>query len=273
MKREDIIEELKRRNYEVVSDDIYKNGIKMEAIIIKNENRVTPTIYTEPLIQHAESIEQAADMAERIFWERKSVQFNASLLTDPNFIMKHVRIGLEHENEHVVALSRQTEYKGLLQYLYITDTVEDDTRWSARLTQRHAESVGLNVDELWEAAQKNTFSDITITSMAQVMAETGALDSDVVESITDFPMYVITNRSRLRGASCILNKDILKQFADEHHCKKLVILPSSIHECILLPCSDDELDIESYDTMVQEVNATQVAPEEVLLNRALVVNF
>lgn len=273
MKREEIIEELRKRGYEVVSDDIYKNGIKMEAIIIKSENRVTPTIYTEPIISRAASIEQAADIAERLFWERKSVQFDASLLTDADFIMSHVRIGLEHENEHINALFRQTEYEGLLQYLYITDTVEDDTKWSVRLTQRHAESVGLNVDELWEAAQKNTFADTTITSMAQVMVELGEIDSDVVESITDFPMYVITNRSRLRGASCILNKEILKQFAEEHHCKKLVILPSSIHECILLPCDENELDIESYDTMVQEVNATQVAPEEVLLDRALVVNF
>lgn len=274
MNREDIIQELKKRGYDVVPNDVYKNGVRLEAIIIKDNSRITPTIYTEPIFSHAESIKQAADVAEKIYLENKSVDFDIDKLTDADFIMAHVRIGLEHENEHITALSRQTEYQGLMQYLYITSELADETRWSVRITEQLAETAGVDVDELWATAEKNTFSDITITSMYQVLAEMGMLDADCSDAfLNDSFMYIISNHSRQKGASAILNKEILKQFANEHNCKKLVILPSSVHECILIPCSDEEMSIDSFDAMVQEVNSTQVSPEERLLDRALIVNF
>lgn len=275
MNREDIIQELRARGYDVVSNDVYKNGVKLEAIIIRGENcRITPTIYTEPLIQHFDSVKQAADATERIYLENKSVDFDINQLTDKDFILEHVRIGLEHENEHISALARKTEYQGLMQYLYLTSELSDETRWSVRITAQLAENAALDVDELWAAAEKNTFSDITITSMYQVLAEMGMLDADCSDAfLSDSFMYIISNHSRQKGASAILNKEILKQFANEHNCKKLVILPSSVHECILIPCVDGEVDIESFDNMVQEVNSTQVSPEEVLFDHAFIVNF
>lgn len=195
-------------------------------------------------------------------------------LIDADFIIKHVRIALEHDNEHISALSRQTEYDGLLQYLYFSDDFEGNSKWSVRITPQLAENAGVDVDELWKAAEQNTFAESTITSMAQILIEMGMLDDDASAELPDDSfMYVITNRSRQRGASAILNKELLRQFACEHHCQKIVILPSSIHECILVPCNDDEVSIDDFDNMVQEVNATQVSPEEVLFDRALIVNF
>lgn len=275
MNREDIIQELKKRGYDAISNDVYKNGVKMEAIIIRGENcRITPTIYTEPIFSHAESIEQAANIAEHVYLDNKSVKIDIDKLTDADFIMKHVRIALEHENEHISALSRQTEYDGLLQYLYFSDNFEDNSKWSVRITPQLAENAGVDIDELWEVAERNTFADSTITSMCQILAEMGMIDADDAVGLhADSFMYIISNHSRQKGASAILNKQLLQQFAYEHNCKKLVILPSSIHECILIPCDNTEIDIESFDNMVQEVNATQVAAEEVLLNHALVVNF
>lgn len=275
MNREDIIQELKNRGYDAISNDVYKNGVKMEAIIIREENcRITPTIYTEPLIKNTDKVEQAADAAERIYLENKSVDFDINQLTDKDFILEHVRIGLEHENEHLMDMARKTEYDGLMQYLYVTSELSDETKLSVRITPQLAENAELDVDELWEAAERNTFADSTITSMAQILIEMGMLDADASAELPDDSfMYVITNRSRQRGASAILNKELLRQFACEHHCQKIVILPSSIHECILVPCNDDEVSIDDFDNMVQEVNATQVAAEEVLLNHALVVNF
>ena len=41
------------------------------------------------------------------------------------------------------------------------------------------------------------------------------------------------------------------------------ILPSSIHECIVIP-KKEEIDPEELKIMVREINATQVQPEEVL---------
>ena len=52
------------------------------------------------------------------------------------------------------------------------------------------------------------------------------------------------------------------KFAREHHTKKVLVLPSSIHEVIIKAYRDD--DIEICSKMVREVNRVVVAEEEQL---------
>ena len=48
------------------------------------------------------------------------------------------------------------------------------------------------------------------------------------------PMYILTNRQKLHGSACIVYENLLSDIAD---CldSDLYILPSSIHEVILIP--------------------------------------
>ena len=75
-------------------------------------------------------------------------------------------------------------------------------------------------------------------------------------------MYVLTNESKLNGAACILYENVLYDFAQKLGAD-LYILPSSVHEVILLPklsmFEKDEL-----VNMVKEVNTEGVAADEVL---------
>lgn len=82
---------------------------------------------------------------------------------------------------------------------------------------------------------------------------------------SNMPMRVVSNRSKLYGASCILTKKV-KSLLPE----KFVVLPSSVHEVIVLPFND-EVNMDAFCTMVKEVNETQVAPTEVLGDRAYVI--
>ena len=59
--------------------------------------------------------------------------------------------------------------------------------------------------------------------------------------------------------------NVLKDFAERME-TDFFILPSSIHEVLLLP-TDGREEGEQYKAMVQEVNATAVATEEILSNR------
>ena len=76
------------------------------------------------------------------------------------------------------------------------------------------------------------------------------------------PLYVLTNRSGWYGASCILYPGLLQKLAAQLG-DDLFILPSSVHEVILLPvrAAGGPAELEA---MVKEVNATEVDPEEVL---------
>ena len=78
----------------------------------------------------------------------------------------------------------------------------------------------------------------------------------------EIPMQVLSNRQQLNGAACLLYPDVLEQLAEKSRAD-LYILPSSVHETILLADSGRE-EPEKLKEMIAEVNRTQVAPEEVL---------
>ena len=75
-------------------------------------------------------------------------------------------------------------------------------------------------------------------------------------------MYVLSNSRGINGASCILYPEILSGFSDEIN-SDFYILPSSIHEMILVPVVE-HLGIQQLKEMVMEINQTQVPMDEVL---------
>ncbi len=76
------------------------------------------------------------------------------------------------------------------------------------------------------------------------------------------PMYVLSNRYRLNGSICILYPDVLKEFAG---CigSDFYILPSSVHEVLLLPAAGDH-SRDELAGMVQTVNQGQLSGAEIL---------
>lgn len=88
------------------------------------------------------------------------------------------------------------------------------------------------------------------------------LQKDLSGAASELSMYVLSNKQKFQGAACMLYPDVLKNFAKEKE-SNVIILPSSIHEVILLPVSE-MVDKEIYHAMVMEINRTQVAECEVL---------
>jgi len=78
------------------------------------------------------------------------------------------------------------------------------------------------------------------------------------EDILDDRMYILTNAVQTYGAAGILNKKLIKEFAGS---RDFFILPSSIHETIFVRVSNLS-EKEMFDSMVREVNETQVDAEE-----------
>ena len=74
-------------------------------------------------------------------------------------------------------------------------------------------------------------------------------------------MYVMTNTRGINGAACLLYKNALARFAQKLK-QDLFLLPSSVHEVILVPKSDI-LKKEDLSEMVREINKTEVSPKEV----------
>ena len=79
-------------------------------------------------------------------------------------------------------------------------------------------------------------------------------------------MYVMTNSSRLNGAPCMTFEDVLFNLSKSLN-SGLYILPSSIHEIIIVPAACGE-DMECMSDMVRQVNETALEKEEILSDHA-----
>ena len=70
----------------------------------------------------------------------------------------------------------------------------------------------------------------------------------------------------------ILDRRALKTFAKEHGVDELVVLPSSVHEMLILTYQGD-MNLDDLSDIVKEVNAVQVKPEERLTDRVYLIKL
>ena len=73
-------------------------------------------------------------------------------------------------------------------------------------------------------------------------------------------MMILTNQQSLMGASAMMYPDMLDGIAKDMN-SNLFILPSSLHEVIIIPDTGDR-DYTELEEMVQLINAEQVAPND-----------
>ena len=118
---------------------------------------------------------------------------------------------------------------------------------------------GISEEELWEAAFSNLKTEeFDIKDVNEVLGFifregglSGALDKNEFEPV----LYVLTNKYQNRGAVGMLRTDLLEKFAEQGGCD-LYILPSSIHEVLLL--KDDEMPVDELRKVVRSVNRGMV---------------
>ena len=83
-------------------------------------------------------------------------------------------------------------------------------------------------------------------------------------------MYVLSNTNRLYGAVYMTDLEKMAEIAERMDCD-LWILPSSIHEVILIPCSYTD-DAKKLADMVCEINKTELSAEEFLSSHVYYFN-
>lgn len=143
-------------------------------------------------------------------------------------------------------------------------------RWVARIddvgvstsliTNKQVKEWGVSVNDLVLAARQNTprLFPAQIIDMEEMLA--GMVSFILYPSA--IPMYILTNKQELNGASALLYGDILKDFANKKGAD-MYILPSSIHEVIMIP-ADRIDDPKKLSSMVHEANTTVVSTGDVL---------
>lgn len=141
---------------------------------------------------------------------------------------------------------------------------DESSMKSAVVTYAFCRKYGIAVDELDAAARRNTESrGFMAMSMWEALAGIIGLPEKAGEmEDPQLPrMFIITDQNRMYGASALLYPKYFEWIARK--CGgDMYILPSSIHEVIAVPAYG--VDPHDLRLLVEEVNATEVAEDEIL---------
>ncbi|MDE6254016.1 MAG: hypothetical protein K2M78_15525 [Lachnospiraceae bacterium] len=254
------------------------DGIRL--VGIDGNKNVFPTIYINDMYKH---YSECDDYREAI----KEGAMEMAYLLDSFSEVEKIGIDFTDAKENIVFQLVNTEQnREMLQGMPHRE-MEDlsiiyrwviNTKWegiqSSMVNNNLAEKLGLNEEQLYNLAVENTrrIFPPCIESMDDIirkMFSNEGMQEDMIEMIvqdkqSEKGMWVITNDTKLFGATTILYEDKLHELAEQLG-SNLYILPSSIHEVIAISAeigSPDELAV-----MVEDVNMTEVSIEERLSNQ------
>ena len=271
------VEKRAGENYRVKLNDVMKNnGVVLRGItLMQDDSNISPTIYLNPYYDAYENgdttlgtvIDEVIDT-----YERNKINRSIDMKFFLNYETVRSRIIFKLINtEKNRELLRDVPYIPFHDLSIVFQCLVSEERFgnaSILIHNVHLQLWKVNARELYECALENTpllqgYELADMNTVLEEMKALGGIDDEEIEDMQqEVPMYVLSNKSRINGASCILYKDILKDFAMVVD-KDLYVLPSSIHEVILLP-SDGTQESEQLKEMVREINQSQVEKEEVL---------
>lgn len=206
--------------------DLYKKGKNIEDITkLILENYRDSIDKLEVLEEHANNLD---DYKDKLFIKVVNYEKNKSNLEDCPFIpfldMAITFRYLVHKDEKNVS---STIVKNVLM-----------------------DSWGLNTHTLYKIAYDNT--RVLFPPLLKKMSEIIKLWSARDVYIPENDIYVLTNERGINGAAYITYKEILEEFS-HNKSKEYYIIPSSIHELILIPKEMEE-DTDSLKMFIKEVN-------------------
>jgi len=271
-------------------ENLLEDDINIEILSsLKNNNRkrvglsfsdkrinISPTIYLEEYYEQFENnctIEGIAQSVSKLY---KEVRFEHAWDVTPirEFPKMKSKIAYKIINSQKNAILLQNlPHKTYLDFaivFYILFEADSYGTATIPITNELFSLWNTNVDELFKTAHDNMASLLPadFKPMHVVMCE--LLQKSNLQLIEKSPLFVLTNSLRCFGACCILYDGMLEQIGVEIS-ENYYVIPSSIHEMIIVPESQCP-SREELDTMILEINQTQISEEEVLADHAYYYN-
>lgn len=253
--KQKVIEGIMALGYKAQFQQVTKNGVVKEGILIKEseDTKIAPVIYFDP---DFENVDDEINRIVNLYETHKAPKIDLDEFLCIDKIADNLRVGFQQAGDEPI-VKRRTIFDGIEAYLYISVNMEGDNA-SAKVKPAMLTQYKISDEDAWRLAYINTFQNTKVTTLAEELG----FESDFLGIP---PMYIVTNKNHYKGAANILDVKALEQIAEKYGTNKMVAIPASIHEFIVLP--DDFRNMEEIHQMVKEVNTNDVIPEEVLSNR------
>lgn len=247
---------------------LQNNGGASHAVAISRPGYMTSCVHINGFYHdYLEGVADVAGIAEeviRLYRANAQADMDLSQFADYKNVAPRLRGQLVNteRNRELLAEVPHREFLDLSLVYVIELSEPGEPMGHLRIHNSHLTGWGVKERDLYKAARENmeSFNEAFLESMGAFLAPW--LDPDKKEAL-DVPLYILSNKRCFHGAVQMLNRDALRR-ASEILGGGFFILPSSLHECILVPEDGDEASAQELAKIVREVNDTQVAKEEIL---------
>ena len=262
-----------------IRDIVKNNGMKLTGLIIREKGcNIAPTIYVNDgfnKYRNGKGLDELVAEYLNVYKESKpNDSFSVEFFTDFEQAKENLTMKLISEERNKELLKEVPYYKlGDLAIIFQV-RVEANEYGNAFITvkKEHMKSWGTDAIRLFDNAKANMEEKhpVRIQSILEVLrGMMGEMSEEILEGV-ESKMYVLSNESKLNAASGMIFTEKLQEFAEVHN-SNLFIIPSSIHELLLIPDSGD-IEVEYLENIVREVNLSEVAPEEILSDNVYYYN-
>lgn len=256
------------------------------ALSVRKEDQViAPSINLDAFFQNYDgSLAQLNHDMERIaeLAQTQPGNLNMDVLTDYNEAKSHlfIRVSSLEENKDLVDKVPHMIKEDLLITYHIVAELGDDGMASSMVNNQMMENFHVTEQQLHNDALESSknilpasistmFDTIKPMIMKEMMKsgmtrEEAEMAANQMSNEAENPMMIVTNDRTVSGAGVIFYPNVMETIS-ERLGSDFFILPSSVHETIVLP-DNGAYTFEDLREMVGDVNSTQVLPEDKLTN-------
>ncbi len=282
---EEVVKELNKRGFATETKVIEKNGVDRFGVMVGDSN-CKPTVYLDDLFNEGKSVSESADIiisqVESAEENKPGIDGIVSLIEDTNEVLKRIRVFVSKKGTYKDYIRR--EENGItLTIAILLGEIPNNTYGSIRVKREMLDKWNIEEEDLWKVAKANSENFVEIKGMSETMVEMmGREQAEMLGMVIpkeEEQMLVVSSPNKVNGAYAAFTEKAREYVKNTFRTDKYFVLPSSIHECIIIPYSADVVDkgktdeenLKTLAQMVREVNATQVAEEEQLADTPLLM--
>lgn len=246
---------------------VKNNGIVHKAITIRKEgSNIAPTIYIDDLYRNYKEGESFAVITDSVLnLYRKSCIGNdvdLEFFRDFAEVVTHLSFKLAMTGPNMERLKdvpvKRIHDLALIPICILN--IKENEQGSIMITREHL--------KMWEITEKELWENVFIAAPRMFPASVRTITDYLGKDMFDCPgalenIYVVTNSTGYNGAGAVLYPGVLEEISGKVQ-DDLYVIPSSVHEMIVMSVSECMIPPEYIRNIIHEVNFSVVSDEEVL---------
>lgn len=261
-------------NAEVSVMDCQKLNVSYKGLMVKREKEMISPIIN--LDQFYEIYQNQPETTMEVICRRIAkvvmktpIEVNLNPIMDYNIAKYNlfIRVSSAEKNKDILAnVPHQLKEDLAITYHLIT-YMRGGELSSLLINNDLLKQYGITAEQLHEDAMNSSprIMPQEVSSIGEFLEQDPFMmsseENDMLQESEPAPsFYVVTNQKKLDGAGVIFYPGMM-EYLGSLFCQDYFILPSSIHEMIVLP-DNGEISVNELKMMVSGINATQVDPSE-----------